>query len=80
MIAAAVTAGIAIAAQQGGSNNKTFEYTVGLWGDLPYSDTQAQTGLPNLIADLNSSDIEFSVHDASRRRSVPANRVAVPSS
>ena len=50
LIAAAVTAGIAIAAQQGDSNNKTFEYTVGLWGDLPYSDTQAQTGVPNLIA------------------------------
>src|SRR5262249_21205276 len=33
------------------------------WGDFPYSDTQAQTGVPNLIADMNSSDIEFSVHD-----------------
>src|SRR2546427_13050197 len=38
-------------------------YAIGLWGDLPYSDVQAQTGVPNLIADMNSQDIEFSVHD-----------------
>jgi hypothetical protein len=61
-LAAAVTAGIAVAGQ-GNGNNKTFEYTVGLWGDLPYNDVQAQTGVPNLIADMNSSDISFSIHD-----------------
>ena len=44
-------------------NNKTFEYTVGLWGDLPYSTLQATVGVPNLIADMNDSDIQFSVHD-----------------
>jgi hypothetical protein len=44
-------------------DNKTFEYGVGLWGDLPYSDVQAQTGVPNLIADMNSQDVQFSVHD-----------------
>src|SRR3977135_2762470 len=26
------------------------EYAIGLWGDLPYSDLQATTGVPNLIA------------------------------
>jgi hypothetical protein len=61
-LAAAVTAGIAIAGQ-GNGNNKTFEYAVGLWGDLPYNDVQAQTGVPNLIADMNNSDISFSIHD-----------------
>src|SRR5262249_2665346 len=50
-------------ASNGQTNNKTFEYTVGLWGDLPYSDLQATTGVPNLIADMNNSDIDFSVHD-----------------
>ena len=30
---------------------------------MPYSDVQAQTGVPNLIADMNGSDISFSVHD-----------------
>jgi hypothetical protein len=62
LVAGAVTAGIAIAGQ-GNGNNKTFEFTVGLWGDMPYSDAQAQTGVPNLIADMNNSDISFSVHD-----------------
>ena len=59
---AAALAGIAVAGK-GDGNNKTFEYAVGLWGDLPYSDLQAQTGVPNLIADMNDQDIEFSVHD-----------------
>ena len=38
-------------------------YAIGLWGDLPYSDVQAITGLPNLIADMNSQDLEFTAHD-----------------
>jgi hypothetical protein len=38
-------------------------YALGLWGDLPYSDLQATTGVPNLIADMNKHDLEFSVHD-----------------
>jgi hypothetical protein len=64
----AAFAAVALAASvatgdEGKRNNKTFEYTVGLWGDLPYSDTQALTGVPNLIADMNNSDIEFSVQD-----------------
>jgi hypothetical protein len=27
-------------------------YATGLWGDLLYSDVQAQVGVPNLIADM----------------------------
>ena len=57
-----VTAGIAVSSN-GSTNKKTFEFSVGLWGDLPYSDTQALSGVPNLIADMNSSDISFSIHD-----------------
>ena len=52
-----------IANSAGTTNGKTFEYSVGLWGDFPYSDIQATTGVPNLIADINSSDVEFSIHD-----------------
>jgi hypothetical protein len=59
---AAVAAGFAVAGKERG-NDKNFEYAIGLWGDLPYSDVQAQTGVPNLIADMNDSGIEFSVHD-----------------
>jgi hypothetical protein len=61
-IVAAVTAGLAIGGN-GETNKKTFEYAIGLWGDLPYSDIQATSGVPNLIADMNASNLEFSVHD-----------------
>ena len=36
-------------ADQGGNS-----YAIGLWGDLPYSVRQADVGVPNLIADMNS--------------------------
>jgi hypothetical protein len=58
---AAVVTGVAVG-DNGSSDNKTFEYTVGLWGDLPYSSTQ-EAALPTLIGDMNASDIQFSVHD-----------------
>jgi hypothetical protein len=61
-IVVAVVAGIAVGGN-GRGNDKTFEYQVGLWGDLPYSDVQATTGVPNLIADMNASKLEFTVHD-----------------
>jgi hypothetical protein len=38
-------------------------YAIGLWGDLPYSDVQALTGVPNLIADMNRQNLKFTVHD-----------------
>jgi len=38
--------------EQGDSDGHT--YAIGLWGDFPYSDTQALIGVPNLIADMNS--------------------------
>jgi hypothetical protein len=38
-------------------------YAIGLWGDLPYSDVQAQTGVPNLIADMNAQNLAFTVFD-----------------
>src|SRR5215510_7344090 len=38
-------------------------FAIGLWGDLPYSDVQAQVGVPNLIADMNKQDLAFTVHD-----------------
>jgi hypothetical protein len=38
-------------------------FAIGLWGDLPYSDLQASVGVPNLIADMNSQELAFTVHD-----------------
>src|SRR5215510_2652028 len=67
VIAAAITAGLATGDTSRGKGDDDGDehgaYAIGLWGDLPYSDAQALTGVPNLIADMNSSDIEFSIHD-----------------
>jgi hypothetical protein len=38
-------------------------YFIGLWGDLPYSALQANTGVPNVIADMNANELAFTVHD-----------------
>ena len=38
-------------------------YAIGLWGDMPYSDAQALTGVPNLIADMNRQNLAFTIHD-----------------
>ena len=38
-------------------------YSIGLWGDLPYSPVQETTGVPNLIADMNAHSLKFTVHD-----------------
>jgi hypothetical protein len=61
-VIAAVSVGVALG-KESERNRKHFDYTIGLWGDLPYSDLQATVGVPNLIADMNDSDIEFSIND-----------------
>jgi hypothetical protein len=65
LIAAAVVSGLALGGplDDGSTNNKTFEYAIGLWGDLPYSNVQSTDGLPNLIADMNSQNLAFTAHD-----------------
>ena len=59
LLAAAVTAGVTLAAAGGRSvvhieANSHRPYAIGLWGDMPYSVEQATVGMPNLIADINS--------------------------
>jgi len=44
-------------------NDNNEPYAIGLWGDLPYSTQQATVGVPNLIADMNSQNLAFTVHD-----------------
>jgi hypothetical protein len=46
-----------------GDEDENEAYSIGLWGDAPYSDLQALTGVPNLIADMNSQHLAFSVHN-----------------
>src|SRR4051812_9089795 len=65
---AAITAGGPPSREQGNGRNDDGRrggqsYAIGLWGDLPYSDVQALAGVPNLIADMNAQDLEFTVHD-----------------
>ncbi len=60
LLAVAITAGLATADR---SHHFERSYAIGLWGDLPYSTTQATVGVPNLIADMNSQDLAFTAHD-----------------
>jgi hypothetical protein len=57
----ALGAGVAVGADHS-RNDKTFQYAVGLWGDLPYSDAQAAK-IPDLLADMNNQELAFSVND-----------------
>jgi hypothetical protein len=45
------------------SDDRDHAYAIGLWGDMPYSDLQASAGVPNLIADMNTQKLAFTVHD-----------------
>lgn len=57
----ALTACLPNAAYAAGDDREP--YTIGLWGDLPYSTVQATVGVPNLIADMNSQNLAFTAHD-----------------
>jgi hypothetical protein len=50
-------------ADNGPDDDDHARFAIGLWGDLPYSDVQAQVGVPNLIADMNKQELAFTVHD-----------------
>lgn len=64
---AATAAALLLAAMHGpvraddGDDNDS--YAIGLWGDLPYSTQQETVGLPNLLADMNTHRLKFTVHD-----------------
>jgi len=60
-LALAAAAGCATAA--GHAGDAIEPYAIGLWGDMPYSDLQAQVGVPNLIADMNAHRLAFTIHD-----------------
>jgi hypothetical protein len=52
-------------------------YAIGLWGDLPYSPVQATIGVPNLIEDMNSQKLAFTVHDGDLKQG--SGSTAIPS-
>lgn len=62
----AVTCAMSFAAAHadaGDDDDDPNPYTIGLWGDLPYSALQESVGVPNLVADMNAHHVRFSVHD-----------------
>jgi len=68
LMVAAITTGLVMGEGFRGKGDDDLEdahgaYAIGLWGDMPYSDVQALTGVPNLIADMNKQDLAFTVHD-----------------
>lgn len=67
LLAAAATAGVATAGTHFTGDDHHREghgsYSIGLWGDLPYSDVQKTVGVPNLIADVNSQPLAFTAND-----------------
>jgi hypothetical protein len=46
-----------------GGGGSARSYSIGLWGDVPYSDTQRTSGVPNLIADMNRQRLALTIHD-----------------
>ncbi len=63
LIAAALTAALATARDSEHAPAKSASaYAIGLWADAPYSEIQKTAGVPNLIADMNSQRLAFSVH------------------
>jgi len=62
-LALTLLAATATARDDAGERDDRETYAIGLWGDLPYSDVQALTGVPNLIADMNKQELAFTVHD-----------------
>jgi len=44
----------------GAEQTSSRPYSIGLWGDLPYSQSQADA-LPAVIQDMNSQDLAFTV-------------------
>lgn len=61
-IRAALLAGaVAVACATGAQAEDKF--SVGLWGDMPYAKANDGPKIPALIADMNASDIAFSMYD-----------------
>lgn len=65
VIAAAATAGLAIAGRAGDDDpgGGGSPYAIGVWGDVPYSPEQVTSGVPSLVADMNRQKLAFTVHD-----------------
>jgi len=64
LITSTAVAGIAVADRDDDRDDRSSKkgFSLGLWGDMPYSDQQETTGVPNLVADMNRRKLAFSAH------------------
>ncbi len=62
-VGAMLTVRAFVGGDEGGGRGTAESYAIGLWGDLPYSATQATTGIPNLVSDMNAQTLAFTAHD-----------------
>jgi hypothetical protein len=68
LLAAAATAGAAAADHRAshedhGHGHDSRTYAIGVWGDMPYNDTQKTVGVPALISDMNRQELAFTAND-----------------
>ncbi len=61
MLAATLVLGLGTLGAASVEAQTTFSF--GLWGDMPYAKANDAPKLPALVADMNASDIEFSMYD-----------------
>jgi hypothetical protein len=62
LLSAAVGTACATEGDEAYSHRPGRSYSLGLWGDLPYSTEQA-VGVANMIEDMNAQRLAFTVHD-----------------
>jgi hypothetical protein len=63
VIAAMALASVGVAMASAASAADVKRFSFGLWGDMPYAKANDQPKIPPLIADINASDIAFSMYD-----------------
>jgi hypothetical protein len=56
-------AGLLVLATAAGAHAEAQSFAFGLWGDMPYARDNDQPKMPALAADMNGSDIAFSIYD-----------------
>lgn len=61
--AATAAAGVASSDHHRREHRAPKRYSIGLWGDLPYSQLQKTSGVPNIVADMNRHNLAFVADD-----------------
>jgi hypothetical protein len=59
------------------SHAQSQPFAFGLWGDMPYGKAKDEAKIPALIADMNASDIAFSLYDGDNATNLLTNLTRV---